>query len=157
MKLLMALLLAFISTLSFAADRNAAYELICKPLTFESERLNCLNQIRNFNYFDDRALRFCSARTFNSEKMGCTLKIAQRMYEDFEYNYCMSLTFENQQIECLRTSGTVLRPNPNPTCLDKYTTMSSIQAAINLLRMGNPQAADATLNNLLVRISACPN
>ncbi len=157
MKLILTLLLAFISTFALAADRNTAYELICKPLNFESERQNCLSKIRSFQYFDDRALKFCSERTFDSNKLDCTLKIAQRMYEDFEYNHCMSLTFESQQIECLKTSGTVLRPNPNPSCIDKYTTMNSIQAAISLLRMGNPQGADATLNNLLARLSACPN
>ena len=157
MKMILTLILAFISTFAFAADRNDAYNTICKPLNFETDRQNCLNKIRNFQYFDDRALKYCSERTFDSNKLECTVKIAQRMYEDFEFNHCMSLTFESQQMECLKTSGTVLRQNPNPNCIDKFTTMNSIQMAINMLRMGNPQGADITLNNLLARLSTCPN
>ena len=93
-----------------AGDRTTAYNLICKPMTFESERKNCLSRIINYSYFDNRALRICAAITFDSQKLSCLDLIADKEYEGYEMDRCVHETFESRKLECLHDSGTIYNP-----------------------------------------------
>lgn len=138
-----------------AADRNAAYELICKPLPFENDRKSCLAKIRNYKYFDDQALNFCTTLPFNNSKVGCLDLIADKTYERYEMETCLNEVFESKKLECFRTSGTVVTPTTG-TCVGRDEVLLQLGSSLRDLRMGNTQEADYKLANLYNRLSACP-
>lgn len=148
------LALSFLVSAAYASDRTAAYNLICKPMTFESDRARCLDKVKQYNYFDKRALTYCSTLNFDSNKMNCLATIGDRVYDGFELDHCLSLTFDSQKLECLQNSGTVYNPNRS-NCVPREEAMSQLSSSISELRSGNIRGADARLNTLLQRFSDC--
>lgn len=92
-----------------AADKNGAYNLICKTLTFEDDKINCMEKIRNYKYFDDGALAFCKGLAFSDEKISCLDLIGDKKYESYEMDFCLKLNFESEKRECLKNYGTSIR------------------------------------------------
>lgn len=153
-RLLFVLAITSLVSAAYASDRTAAYNLICKPMTFESDRANCLNQIKRFTYFDKRALTFCSGLNFDSNKMNCLQIIGDRVYEGYEMDHCLSLTFDSQKLECMQNSGTIYNPN-RPACVPREETISQLSSSLREMRTGNVRAADQRISALLERFTDC--
>lgn len=149
----MVLALTFLVSASYASDRTAAYNLICKPMTFESDRANCLNKVKQYTYFDKRALTYCSTLNFDTNKLECLETIGNRVYEGYEMDHCLDLTFDSQKLECLSTSGT--RYNPSRNCVPREETISQLSSSLSELRSGNIRGADMRISNLLERFNDC--
>lgn len=138
---------------AFAGDRTDAYNLICKPLTFESDRNACMLKIRNFSYFDNDALTICAASTFDSEKMACLSLIGDKTYESYEIDKCEGEIFDSKKMECLRESGRVY--NPNKGCVEKHEAVYLLTESLKDLRSGNLSATDQKLTFLLSKFNEC--
>lgn len=148
------LALFFLISTAHASDRTAAYNLICKPMTFETERANCLNKVKQYTYFDKRGLTYCSTLSFDSDKLSCLSAIGDRVYESFEMDHCLSLTFDSAKMECLETSGTTYNPNRG-VCVPREEAISQLSSSLSELRNGNARAADQRISNLLARFTDC--
>lgn len=153
MKITLSLFLIFCLSTAFGGDRNTAYNLICKPMTFESERRDCIEKIKNFRYFDDRALNICKGQIFDSNKLDCLEIIGDKYYEDYEMDYCINQTFESKKVECLKESGTI--NFPEKICVPREETIKQLNNSIYEMRSGNLAAADQRLNRLLNRFVNC--
>ncbi|MBY0413224.1 MAG: hypothetical protein K2Q18_03620, partial [Bdellovibrionales bacterium] len=68
------------STAAFSGDRDTAYNLICKPLPFESERTKCIEIIKPSSYFNDEVLAMCAEFPFTQTKMTCLGFIGNKNY-----------------------------------------------------------------------------
>ena len=90
---------------TFAGDRNTAYEVVCRDMSFESDRTKCIQVIKPFNYFDDRALQICPLMAFDSKKIECLGYIGDKRYEAYEVEACRNATFESEKLKCLRDNG----------------------------------------------------
>lgn len=137
-----------------ASDRTAAYNLICKPMTFESDRANCLSKVKQYTYFDKRGLTFCAGLNFDTNKLSCLAVIGDKVYEGYEMDQCMSLTFESQKIDCLTENGTTYNPN-RPSCVPRDEAISSLTNSLTDLRNGNVRNADHRISDLLQRFTDC--
>lgn len=154
----MILALSFLTSITYAtayaSDRTAAYNLICRPMTFESDRANCLTKVKQYTYFDKRGLTYCSTINFDSNKLSCLGTIGDRVYEGYEMDHCMSLTFDSQKLECLQSSGTTYNPNRG-NCVPREEAISQLQSSLTELRKGNVRGADQQISNLLDRFTDC--
>ena len=139
--------------LAHAGDRSAAYNLICKPLPFDSDRTNCMNRIKNYSYFDDRALSICASFNFDSDKISCLDLIADKTYEAYEMDACASKTFESEKRQCLQDNGT--RTGGPGGCLVGRDSLSQMRTALIDLRNGNAQSTDQRLSYLIQKYSNC--
>lgn len=152
---------AFLITVSLflsvahAADRNAAYNAICKPMTFESERAACMTKVKNYSYFDDRGLKVCKSQVFDSNKLSCLDLIGDKFYEAFEMDHCINQTFESEKLQCLKVSGTPY--DQGKLCVQREEAITQLNAGIREIRTGNLGAADQRLSYLLNRFMDCPN
>lgn len=152
---------AFLITVSLflsvaqAADRSAAYNAICKPMTFESERAACMARVKNYSYFDDRGLKICKSQTFDSNKVSCLDLIGDKTYETFEMDHCINQTFESEKLQCLKVSGTPYEQGK--LCVEREEAITQLNAGIREMRIGNLKAADQRLSYLLSRLMDCPN
>ncbi|MFA6236908.1 MAG: hypothetical protein WC635_06230 [Bacteriovorax sp.] len=150
---------AFIITLSLfisiahAGDRNTAYNAICKPLDFESERAACMAKIKNYSYFDDRGINICKSLAFDSSKVSCLDLIGDKTYEDYEMDHCINQTFETKMLECLKDSGTPYQQGR--ICVPREEAVSQLDAGIREMRAGSLKAADKRLSLLLNRFATC--
>ncbi|MDD4975307.1 MAG: hypothetical protein PHY93_13190 [Bacteriovorax sp.] len=137
-----------------AGDRTTAYNIICKPMTFESERNNCLSKIRNYSYFDNRALGICAAVTFDSNKISCLNVIGDKAYEEYEMDKCVNETFESKKLDCLHKLGTIYNPN-RPSCVPTEEVIAQLSYSLKDLRSGNQGSTDQRLSNLLAKFMDC--
>ena len=154
-KILATLLLTFLfSALSFAADQNYAYEQICKPMSFSSERASCTNIIRKYSFFHDEALQMCSEVNFNSDKMRCLDAIGNKSYMNFEISECQNENFESQKINCLMNSGSQSSGTIN--CQLNTATEQKFKSMLFDLRSGNYRAVDNNLLQLIEQSKNCP-
>lgn len=155
MKAILIIVTTFLSLSIMAADRNAAYEQICKPLPFDTSRRDCANKLKKYSYFDDRALYFCSTLAFDSSRLSCMELVGDRVYEEYEMESCLNEVFESKKLECLKTSGTVYNPNSG-TCLDRIEVIHQLSLGIKELRAGNTRFADKVMTGLLGKFQNCP-
>lgn len=156
MKVLLIALSVFVSIgfgVAQAADRNAAYNAICKPMTFESDRASCMAKVKMYNYFDDKGLAFCKALIFDNDKVRCMEIIGDKMYEKFEMDNCMGKVFESEKLQCLEENGTVY--NPSKGCVELEDMITQLNSGIKDMRLGNLKAADQRLSFLLNRLIDC--
>lgn len=137
------------STIAFAGDRNTAYNLFCKNLSFESDRQRCLAVINPFQYFDDRGLKMCFAFSFESEKYKCLSLIGDKFYMDFEMDMCTSLIFMSDKFKCLAEKGQPYKT----TCLPREEVFSQVQASLNELRARNYGSVEKRLMYLEAKFS----
>ena len=98
-------LMAMTAGLAFAGDSNTAYNMVCKNLSFESDRNKCLEIIRPHNYFDNQALAICASFTFDSNKFQCLTNIAEKQYEAYEIDACKNKSFDSDKLTCLKVNG----------------------------------------------------
>ena len=162
MKILLTLLALLSTTALFAGDRNSAYEAICKNMTFESERNNCIAKIRPYNYFNDTALMICAGFNFDSTKMECLGYISDKFYDNYEVETCRNSTFDSQKLACLRDNGTT-RPNPGPGpgpiptpgCISRQEALNQLRSAQTELRSGNTGTVDKRLTFLINKFQNC--
>jgi hypothetical protein len=152
MKLLIITLALISSTTVFAGDRNSAYNMICKPMTFESDRDECLAAIQPHHYFDDTALRICNSFTFSSTKIECLGYIADKTYEAYEVNACRDAAFDSDKLQCLRASGQNTGEQP---CLPKQELINQLRQAQYELHLGQTGTVDKRLTYLISSISTC--
>ena len=143
------ILLLSTSTMLFAGDRNTAYNLFCKNLTFESERNKCLNVINPFQYFDDRGLKMCTAFSFESEKYQCLNLIGDKIYMDFEMDICTKMIFMSDKFKCLAEKGQPYKK----TCLPREEVLSQVQASLMDMRSKNYGSAEKRLMYLEAKFS----
>jgi hypothetical protein len=144
--------LLFILTSSatlFAGDRNTAYNLFCKNLSFESERQKCVAVITPFQYFDDRGLKMCAAFTFESEKYKCLSLIGNKFYMDYEMDMCVGMIFMSDKFKCLAEKGQPYKTS----CLPREEVYSQIQASLNELRARNYGSVEKRLMYLEAKFS----
>lgn len=152
MKALLMTVSLFLSV-AHAGDRNSAYNAICKPLTFESERASCMAKVKNYSYFDDRGLGICKSLAFDSNKVSCLDLIGDKTYEDFEMDSCINQTFESRKLDCLQENGAPYEPNK--VCVLREEAISHLQTGIKDMRAGNLKAADQRLSFLLNKFTDC--
>lgn len=158
MKILIAIL-TMVSSLAFAADRNAAYNMVCKNMTYESDRNRCVEAIRPHAYFDDQALAICANFTFDSNKTQCIGYIGGKKYEVYEIDLCKNATFDSEKLSCLRTNGRPINPGypgGNTGCIPRQELLGQLQASLNDLRIGNLGTVDKRLQYLIANVSS-PN
>lgn len=157
MKMLI-VLLTMTSSLAFAGDRNTAYGMVCKDLSFESDRNRCVETIRPYSYFNDQALGICANFTFDSNKIQCLGYIGGKQYDAYEIDLCKNATFDSDKLACLRTNGRPVNPGyPGGNgCLPRQELLGQLQASLNDLRIGNLGTVDKRLQYLIANVSS-PN
>lgn len=153
MKSLIVMCLLFVS-MAHAGDRTSTYNIICKPMTFEADRNNCIAKLKLYSYYDLDGVRLCAAATFESERISCIDFIGDKTYEGYEMDNCRNKTFESERRECLRESGTIYNPN-RPVCVSREENIEHLSKAIKDLRAGNLNSADQRMNYLLNRYIDC--
>lgn len=150
MKSLILFSVLFASSL-FAADRNQAYDLVCRPMTFQPDRAQCLQAIENARYFNDRALKTCANVDFDSEKISCLRAIADKNYQSYEIDTCANQTFDSEKISCFQQRGTSI--NGPVGCISKGETLAQLQNAKLDLSYGNAGSTMARIDYLINRYS----
>lgn len=154
MKALLITISLFLSV-AHAGDRSSAYNAICKPMTFETERAECMAVIKKYSYFDDAGLAFCKSLNFDTNKMSCLVDIADKMYERYEIDHCLSLMFDSEKQQCLKESGVPY--DRDGLCVPREETINELSSGIRDMRNGKLKAADQRLSYLLNRFISCPN
>ncbi len=150
---------AFIITLSLflsvahAGDRSSAYNAICKPMTFETDRAACMAKVKRYQYFDDKALALCKSQTFDTERVSCMEIIGDKMYEKFEMDFCLAKVFDTEKVECLNENGSIYIPERQ--CVQREEAITQLDAGIKEMRAGNLKSADQRLSYLLDRFMDC--
>ncbi|MBC7713992.1 MAG: hypothetical protein H7177_11680 [Rhizobacter sp.] len=152
MKLLIVICALLASVSVFAGDRNTAYEVICKPMSFESDRTRCVAAIKPHNYYNDDALQICTIFTFDSTKIECLGYIADKTYEAYEIDTCRNGTFDSDKLQCLRTNG---QNNGGQSCIPKQELLNQLRQTQNELHQGQTGTVDKRLTYLISRISNC--
>lgn len=137
------------SSVSFAGDRTTAYNVICKNLSFESERNKCVAQIRPFNFFNDQALALCATFAFDSKRLECLGYIADKDYEAYEMDTCINATFDSEKLECLKINGAPLKKS----CLPRMDVLNQVNSALNELRARNYGTVEKRLMFLSAKFS----
>jgi hypothetical protein len=150
---LMTLLMA---TTCFAADPNEAYNLVCKPISFDSDRTACAKIIKNFDYFDSGALNICAPISFANDKLNCLKAIGNKSYMEFEITECSREVFDSGKIRCLTTSGKSAS-HQNPYCQFNSQTEQLFKSMLFDLRNTNYRAVDTQLQQLIDQSKNCPN
>lgn len=140
-------------SVAYAGDRTSAYNAICKPMVFETERAKCLAKVKNYHYFDDRGLGFCKSLTFDNDRVSCMEIIGDKVYEGYEMDHCLNKTFESERIECLNENGT--HHTPDRQCVQNQEAIIQLDAGIKEMRSGNLKSADQRLSYLLDRFMNC--
>lgn len=153
MKAIIAICSLFLSV-SHAGTRADAYNIICKPMTYDQDRENCLSKIRQYSYFEVGGLNICSTIVFDDGKIGCMDLIGNKVYEGYEIENCQNKTFESERLECLRASGTTYNPN-RPSCVSREETIDNLSKSLKNLRAGNLKRADQQISSLLDRYTRC--
>lgn len=153
MKALLVTVSLFLSV-AHAGDRTTAYNAICKPMTFESDRANCLAIVKHYSYFDNRGLGICTALSFDSSKITCMQTIGDKTYEGFEMDSCINETFESKKLECLQTNGSPYNPN-KPSCVPREEVIGQLTTSLQELRNGNLRNVDQRISSLLGRFTDC--
>jgi hypothetical protein len=146
--------LSLLLGVAHAGDRAAAYNLICKPMTFESERNDCISRIRNYSYFENRALGICKAVTFDSNKTSCLGIIGDKVYEVWDMDRCVNETFESRKLDCLQEFGTIYTPDRH-SCVPRDEAITQLSYSLKDLRAGNLGSTDQRLSNLLEKFTDC--
>lgn len=146
-------LLTMTSSLAFAGDRNTAYNLICRDLTFESERNNCIEIIRPHSYFDDQALAICADFTFDSDKTKCLGLIGGKQYDAYEIEACKNTTYDPDKLTCLRVNGRPANGGGNRPCIPRQQVLGQLQSGLYDLRAGNLGTVDKRLQYLIANFS----
>ncbi len=152
MKMLIVFMTLIASTLAFAGDRNTAYEVVCKNMSFESDRNRCIQVIRPFNYFDDGALQICPLMAFDSKKNECLGYIGDKIYAAYEVETCRNATFESEKLKCLRENGS---PSTGGPCVPTREIVAELRQAQNEIRQGYPGTADKRLTYVINKIMNC--
>lgn len=151
MKMLIASLLLCSSVMAFAGDRNTAYEAVCKNMSFESDRNKCVQVIRPFSYFDERALSICTIFPFDSTQMECLGYIGDKRYEMYEIDICQNATFDSEKLKCLKDNGSF----GGQTCMPRQEVISQLRQAQLELRQGNTGTVDKRLTYLIGKLNSC--
>ena len=152
MKLLIVFLSILTSTAILAGDRTTAYEVVCKNMSFESDRNKCIQVIRPFNYFDDEAVYICPLMAFDSKKIECLSYIGDKRYEGYEVETCRNATFESEKLRCLKENG---NSSTGGTCVPSRELVSELKQAKYDIRQGSPGTADKRLTYLISKIQNC--
>ena len=155
MKFLVLSLSLFLSV-AFAADRTAAYEAVCKKLSYESSKASCLEKLKGHQFYEQGALDICSRLSYESSKIECISTIADKTYEAYEIDACQSQVYESNKLSCLKTAGTAYVP-PMPTCVSKGETLSQLNASLDDLHSGNFTMVESRLIYLISKVSNCKN
>lgn len=137
-----------------AGDRSRAYNVVCKPMTFDSQRNECISKIKPFNYFDNIALQVCASIQFDSNKISCLGVIGNKSYEVYEADSCLRQPFELSKMQCLEEMGSPYDPS-KPVCVSNEEAIAQISNSLIDLRRGNLAVVDQRLVNLLDRYSSC--
>lgn len=151
MKLLIVFAALLVSIAVFAGDRNTAYEVVCRNMSFESDRAKCVQVIRPFHYFDDDALQICPLMAFDSRKIECLSYIGDKRYEAYEIEVCRNATFESEKLKCLRENGST----SSGSCIPSREIVAELRQAQNDIRQGSPGTADKRLTYLINKITHC--
>lgn len=152
MKMLI-VLLTMTSSLAFAGDRNTAYNMVCRDLTFESDRNRCVEIIRPYSYFNDEALAICAGFTFDSNKTQCLGFIGGKQYDGYEIDTCKNATFDSDKLACLKANGRPTNGGGNRPCLPRQEVLNQLQAGLSDLRVGNLGTVDKRLQYLIANFS----
>ncbi len=141
---------------ALAADQNYVYQKFCQPLTFTTDRQNCVNIIRKYTYFKESALDICQPMTFTSEQFKCLDTVGNKNFMDFEITECENESFESQKITCLAKSGTPISSGGSLDCKLNSTTEQLFKSMLYDLRSGNYRPVDSQLQQLIEKSKNCP-
>jgi hypothetical protein len=157
------ILIAFVlvsSALSAQAAGRQEASAICNSMTFDSDRSSCIGNLKNYDYFDSRAISICSRLTFDADKNNCVGAIGNKAYEEYETESCARETFDTNKVDCLGNGGKTFRPLPPPppqqSCMPRGRLIQKLEEVDRLVYNGQNRAARIELNDLMNRISRCP-
>lgn len=112
--------------LSFGAfAQNEVAQQVCLGLTFDSDKMECMEVIRS-GYIADNAALVCKDMSFDSNKADCLKVTVGKAYLDGETSICKSLTFDSRIIECMKDSG-VPYESRVPRTVDAEIKLSRIE------------------------------
>ena len=152
MKILIAIL-TMTSSLAFAGTRDTAYNMVCKNMTYDSDRTRCVEIIRPHSYFDDQALGICANFTFDSNKNQCLGFMAGKQYDAYEIEECKNATFDSEKLQCLKKNGRPVYDGGNRPCLPRQEVLNQLHAGLSDLRIGNLGTVDKRLQYLIANFS----
>lgn len=141
------------ASLSFASDRNEAYNIVCKSIFGESAQMSCMQTIKKFSFFHIDGLKICSVIFNDTGKVDCLAGIGDKNYDAYEIQQCGGLFNDSSKIDCLNKNGTMRAKLP--ACIKKEDLVKILSWSLNDLHSGNFSAVDYSLTNLLNSLSAC--
>ena len=156
MKLLFVFAVLLTSMTAFAGDRNTAYEVVCKNMSFESDKARCIQVIKPFTYFDDGALSICPVFPFASTQMECLGYVGNKRYEAYEVESCRNAVFDSEKLRCLRENGSISNGGGNGVCIPSRELVAEMRQAQQEIRTGNTGTADKRLSYLINKLQSCP-
>ncbi len=145
--------LVFLSNLSFAADREGAFNKICNNIMVDSSRNTCVKIIRNFIYFDDSALNVCAGLRSDFNKSQCLLSIGDKDFATYELRHCGGLYTEANRMDCLNANGT--ERNRATDCVKKHELIGLLTVSLDQLYIGKVDEVEVTLLNLRRNLETC--
>ena len=152
-KMIFLVVFVLASSLSFAGDRNDAFNAICKGLYSESTQLTCMQTIKKYNFFNNEALKICSVLYNDSSKVACLMNIGDKDFEAFEIQQCGVLYNDSAKLDCFKDNGTIRAKLP--ICVKKEDLINLLKMTLDNLHAGNFSAVDSTLANLVNSLTAC--
>lgn len=160
MKVLKALLVGLVAIIGWMsgvyaiAAQPMAPQEVCRSMTFDSDKKECLRIIRQ-GYFHPLATGVCYEMTFDSDKKACLKIIANKEFVSEDVKICEEMTFDSDIKECLQSVGRPHRPEPTPVCPSYRSISSSTSLALRSLRRGEYLRAERIIEELNYDLRRC--
>lgn len=103
MKTLLIMMSILSTTATFAADRQAAYDVICKEQRMYQEE--CFKTVKEFEFYQNEALELCAGFIQNHHKIKCLSHIGDKAYSTYELHHCGSIRYSVERLKCLKENG----------------------------------------------------
>ena len=145
------------SSFTFAADRDDAYDIVCKRLPLQSDKSGCAELIRPHSYFDDQAIVTCANLSFKSNKLECLSTIAEKKYEYYEAGLCSREGYDTDKINCLKISGKVRKgksifdgeESKKADCLPREVVLNQLKLSLKDLKKDELESVKKRLEDLV--------
>ncbi len=95
-----------------AQDRNNVYTFVCAGFSFESSRHLCVDKMQRFEYINEDAAKICGSLTFDNNKLLCLEDIGNKQFEHYEIEDCAHAfgRLDSDIINCLKKRGQFFSP-----------------------------------------------
>jgi hypothetical protein len=138
-----------------AGDQESAYRKVCASINSETERLNCMKEIKAFEYFANAALDVCESMAADASKVWCVQNIGNKTYAAYEIEACRSQSSDPGKNSCLKIGGQPHAP-PVPACMSKQEVVAHLQRTLDDIRKGYSGSAESRTDYLIRQLNLCP-